>query len=737
MNNKSLRGFEENEELEIHEIQENQEENQGNQENLDNKENQDNRENKENPENTDSNDNRENETNLDNKENKESNENKENLVNREIQKNKEDAKKEDEDPRLIKVKNGLKKSMISINETLEKINEWDKLLELKRESKGENGETEEKSFRKKCIDNIYIFITFGVIFCVVNLIGVQASIIILNSLFNELVEEFKLWLNKTPRKFNFYQRLEINTYRDLPEIDVVMITSSIGIIFLKNFGFYCSIITLQLLSSVSFFLIFLLFEFHKGEQLLENYTRLEIVVLILAYVLLSFIVGCSSTIALKEYFTIDAKVFEKKKEFSEKGQKIAFYFVSGISLFLTIIFQRQIFKRYKPITAKMVLIWISIICASSFIISLIFHILFLIPVKVKKKKSKKGESKENKLENENINYNKRIPFRNENEQEQELNDLNQAIDINNKYVDNIINSDLRHNTKDDLFNRDNNFQNITNRNNQEEKNNYFTKICTFCGYIYLQKDSKDEHICICYYYSNKCTWFKETICKFDVIAPFLIELYCQISVIGYKSILTEKLLEDFSYKKNIKYFLALFLISVSLASMLIPADNNMVKKPKENNTENNAKPKQFMFNSSFDKNFWWTIKGILFTFTLFILGSSACYYMEMSITKKRWDYIYMVGFGAFKTIDLMLLSFYDFFDNSDIFNTTLAITFEKLLWMIIEAIIYSFDFKNKILIVIQIIISSLAVLVLIIAGCYECYTDFKKNDCCCCCCHNC
>ena len=36
----------------------------------------------------------------------------------------------------------------------------------------------------------------------------------------------------------------------------------------------------------------------------------------------------------------------------------------------------------------------------------------------------------------------------------------------------------------------------------------------------------------------------------------------------------------------------------------------------------------------------------------------------------------MVGFGAFKTMDLMLLSFYDFFDNSDIFNTTLAITFD-------------------------------------------------------------
>ena len=79
----------------------------------------------------------------------------------------------------------------------------------------------------------------------------------------------------------------------------------------------------------------------------------------------------------------------------------------------------------------------------------------------------------------------------------------------------------------------------------------------------------------------------------------------------------------------------------------------------------------------------------------------------MSITKKRWDYIYMVGFGAFKTMDLMLLSFYDFFDNSDIFNTTLAITFEKLLWMIIETIINTYVENKKSLVLVQIIATSI------------------------------
>ena len=34
-----------------------------------------------------------------------------------------------------------------------------------------------------------------------------------------------------------YKQLEINTFRELPEIDVGMVTSSLGIIVLKSSGF--------------------------------------------------------------------------------------------------------------------------------------------------------------------------------------------------------------------------------------------------------------------------------------------------------------------------------------------------------------------------------------------------------------------------------------------------------------------------------------------------------------------
>ena len=355
MDQSKLRYDTENVNLEIQDINENQE-------NLEIHDTIENREIKEDQENQDNIEDQEKQQNQENRENKEKQNDKEKQENQddeEKQENQNDKENKD-DPRLVKVKNGLVDSVVYINETLKNIKDWDELMDLKKESKEENEENEEKSIEEPCIDNIFIFISFGVVFCIINLIGVQTSIIILNSLFNELVEEFKLWLNGTPRKYNFYQRIEINTYRNLPEINVVMITSSIGIIFLKNFGFYCSIITLQLISSVSFFLIFLLFEFHKNDQLLENYTRLEMVVLVLAYILLSFIVGCSSTISLKEYFNIDTKVFSGKKN-EDKGQKIAFYFFSGLALICTIIFHRQIFKHYRPITKKMNLIWILIL----------------------------------------------------------------------------------------------------------------------------------------------------------------------------------------------------------------------------------------------------------------------------------------------------------------------------------------------------------------------------------------
>ena len=158
--------------------------------------------------------------------------------------------------------------MVNIGHSLNYFDNWDELLSLKDDEQAEEKKLERtKTYKQNCNIVKFYFDLFGIIFCLLHLIGVQAFIIILNALFSEIVDEFKLLANSTQREYNFYEKIQIKSYRELPEIDVVMICSSIGIIFLRNYGFYCSSITFQLISCVLVFLLFLLFDFHKDQQI--------------------------------------------------------------------------------------------------------------------------------------------------------------------------------------------------------------------------------------------------------------------------------------------------------------------------------------------------------------------------------------------------------------------------------------------------------------------------------------
>ena len=264
------------------------------------------------------------------------------------------------------------------------------------------------------------------------LICVQTSIVILNSLFNEITDELKLWLNNTPRELNFYEILEKNTYRELPEIDVAMITSSVGITCLNNFGFICSNISFQLSSSFWFLLLFLLFDFHTEAQLLENYTRLEILVLVLSYIFLSILVGNSSTIAIKEFADKYYDVYYKKKD-QENGEKLLFYFFSAISAFIIMPINRKIFTSFNDKTSKSILIRIVIICFISFGLSIVFYGLYLTPITTKKtiiknktkkkmqdKKTNKIRKDENSIINKIENENKKVKNSQTNKNENEI-----------------------------------------------------------------------------------------------------------------------------------------------------------------------------------------------------------------------------------------------------------------------------------------------------------------------------
>ena len=671
------------------------------------------------------------------------------------------------------IKTGLKESMININKTLDNIKNWDELINLKEESIEDNIIKRSKTIKRNYSDCCqYLCIFCGALSVLFQLITVQGCIIILNSLFDEIVEEFKLWLNNTKRVHNFYEHIEINSYKELPEIDVGMITSSVGIIFLKNSGFICSNITFQLLSLIWLLLLFLLFDFHSDNKLLENYTRLEIVVLVLSYIGLSFLVGCSSTIGLKEftdkYFFVYKKrenllfkalkkiTEEEMKESEEKTEKLLLFLFSGASIFIIMQINRKIFTSFDNITSKWILKWIIIVSFLSFGLSMAFNQLFSLPIKTKKdymkrkfyntfldlleeeeissktsKKELKREEKENKEDNKDEEKNKE-------DKEDKIEKEKNKNKENNKEKENKENKNKENNKEEEKENQDEdkkeNILTINKIKNENEDKNYIntekasikmnqsfpqnqaqieeiriskiesenknkiysTKICTLCGYIYIRKKTVKKSACICYYYTNMCTWFKEKICNAEIITAIIIEFFCQICIIGFNPILTEKLLNEYSYSKAIKFYIALIILSFFFGIIIFyECTLDMVGS-------RNSCDKIFDY---FQLSFIFLIAFIIFTFIC-----SICYLCDDNLSRERWNNIIMTEFIFFKILDFQILTFFDFFDNSDIFNTTLAITLEKLIWMIVETIIEAFVEDTKILVIIQIVITSIALI---------------------------
>ena len=623
------------------------------------------------------------------------------------------------------IKNNLGKSLNDITQTINGLKSWEQLINL-NENDVEKNENE-VLVEPKCRNFLEMFVIIGFVFCLIQLIGVQIFIILLNSLFDEIVDEIKLWFDNTPREYNFYQKIEINSFKELPEIDVAMIASSIGIIILKNFGFICTSITFELLNLIYFTIFLYFFEFHEGQELAENYTRLEILVLIISYIVLSLAVGCISTIGIKEYFNLYSIYFKPGDE--KDTEKIFFYVFSGLSVFIAIIINRKIFTSFKKITDKKLLMWILIVCLISFVLSMVIHGLYIIPTSKKKENLRKEKAQENQIKNEN---NKKLEII-DNIIETDKNICSKDNEINiedieevkeNKNNNGNINKDfvykkaITHNENESLKSK-NSQADLTNEEGQkqnEDNKEYSSKLCTLCGYVYIQNEKDGQSTCVCYYYTDKSTWCTEKMTNFNVLASFLTLLYSQSCILGFNLILTDRVLYDYSYKKNIIFYLVLILISVGSWCFYILIFNlNQKPKGKEETQEQNQNQidgKDPKWETA--KKYFKAISLISFGYTCFTLIASIFYLVEDDVTKERWNNILMAEFIIFKIIDLIVLSFFDFFDNSDIFNSTLAITLEKFFWMIIETLIESLVENKKYLIKFQLILTSIVLAIFII-----------------------
>ena len=181
--------------------------------------------------------------------------------------------KEENSKKFNLIRNNINNNIFNISNDFLNIDSWDELLKLNDDFQEEGKPKELDADMPLC------FILFCLVFCgpffsLIQLVGVQEMIIILNSILNELKDELKLYLYNTPRKINFYENLRRASYRETPDIDVAMSTSFIGILIIKALGFALTNIIFQLIPALWFF-IFLLF-FRNNYAIINLYYRIYI-----------------------------------------------------------------------------------------------------------------------------------------------------------------------------------------------------------------------------------------------------------------------------------------------------------------------------------------------------------------------------------------------------------------------------------------------------------------------------
>ena len=114
-------------------------------------------------------------------------------------------RKESEKNHFDDVKDGVKNYIPEINTSLEKFNEWDELLYIKEKPIETERFRLSKTIKKDYKDCKILFEIFGFLFCLIHLIGIQAYIILLKSIFDEIVEDIKLTFTNSPRKYYFFE----------------------------------------------------------------------------------------------------------------------------------------------------------------------------------------------------------------------------------------------------------------------------------------------------------------------------------------------------------------------------------------------------------------------------------------------------------------------------------------------------------------------------------------------------
>ena len=597
----------------------------------------------------------------------------------ELEKNEKERK--DEIKIFFDIKTNLNDNFNNISNQIFKVRNFEEFFEL-------NLEKEEYLLIFDESYSIYFkyisFYIFGFLYSIIQLIGVQEMIIILNSLLNELIDELKIAILKTSREYNFYEVIKICSFKELPDIDVALITSFIGIIALKSLGYLITNLIFQLIPGIIFLLFFLFFEFHTGKELENNYTLSEIIILLLVYIFCYILVGGSSLITMKQIRNelvklsilnennndnIDNNNNNKKSESQKSDNKSEiknydiiyelfslsiFILLSGLSLIFTILLNKLlVFILNNNTNQKKFLFGLAGICIASCVISTIcfsIHSCPLIKKNIKKKEENIFENQEIKneeiclLSNNQINKNKK-----------RINKGTQTNDIEDKDITNI-------------------------------------KTCTLCGYLFYQKSKRDEKdICILYKYSGKWNWTKKNILKRINIIPCYMELLSQLLILGFKMKLSQKMYTSFSDWKNIGFLF--YYIGINFFSAFFGCCFSACKSKINKENYGNC----FIFST-------------IFVFICFLSSVSfitSLIYYKLDKHKGVWDYLYMLNVSTFKIIEFQLFSAFGVFNSNNIFDSSLLLNLERAIWGILETFLDNFEANSKKLVLVQIIFSSI------------------------------
>ncbi len=233
----------------------------------------------------------------------------------------------------------------SVKNDIKNINEFEQFI--KKYKKDEEEDYNSRILSKNKILIYFSFNFFGPIFVILNLLSIYHIFSLMDALIEEFKDSFSKIILKRKREYSFYQHLKIKSYRVIPELDIMLVSSIIGDYFINAFSlfftfvfFYIVIILLIFLSSF--------FHYHKSDKLDDDYTASEISILISLFLFFYIFVGAISMLSVKQ-------------------------FIEGYNKFIV----KKYGKKYKN---KFNLIILSITCSFSIILKMVINKIFVINI---------------------------------------------------------------------------------------------------------------------------------------------------------------------------------------------------------------------------------------------------------------------------------------------------------------------------------------------------------------------